>query len=65
MKIELKLPKIRLPSRETTYDFISELALLVGFFMFGYGIWLIYPPVMFIICGIGLFLFGFPRGRAE
>jgi len=65
MKINLKLPKIRLPSRDTTYDLISELAMLAGFCMFGYGIYLIYKPAMFIICGICLFLFGFPGRRAK
>jgi hypothetical protein len=65
MKIELKLPKIRLPSRPKVYDFISELAMLAGFLMFGGGLYLIYPPAMLIICGICLFLFGFPKGRAK
>ncbi len=65
MKINLKLPKIRLPSREKvrekTYDWMSELTMLAGFLLFGYGLWLIYPPACYIICGICLFLFGFPR----
>ncbi|MCK9518061.1 MAG: hypothetical protein M0R74_03375 [Dehalococcoidia bacterium] len=65
MKINLKLPKIRLPSRDTTYDLLSELAMLAGFFMFGYGLYLIYPPAMFIICGVCLFLFGYPKRRVK
>jgi hypothetical protein len=64
-KIWLKLLKIRLPSRNKTYDFISELAMLAGFFMFGYGLYLMYPPAMFIICGICLFVFGFPAKGAK
>jgi uncharacterized membrane protein len=63
MKINLKLPKIRLPSREKVYDFVSELAILAGFLMLGRGIYMIYKPAMFIICGIGLMWFGFPKTR--
>ena len=63
MKLALKLPNIRLPNREKTSDFISELAILAGFLMLGYGLYLIYPPAMFIICGACLMWFGFPRAR--
>ena len=60
-KMHLKLPRIRLPSTDKAYDWLSELAMLAGFFMLGYGIWLIYHPAMWIICGVILLLFGFPR----
>jgi uncharacterized membrane protein len=63
MKLALKMPNIRLPSREKTSDFISELAILAGFLMLGYGLYLIYPPAMFIICGACLIWFGFPKVR--
>ena len=59
-KMHLKLPRIRLPSKDTTYDWLSELAMLAGFLLFGYGLYLIYPPACYIICGISLFVFGFP-----
>ena len=65
MKLALKMPKVRLPSREKISDFISELAIVAGFLMLGYGIYLIYPPAMFIICGACLMWFGFPKGRAK
>ena len=64
MRLNLKLPKIRLPSAEKTYDLISELAMLAGFLLFGYGLYMVYPPACFIICGICIFIFGFP-GRAK
>ena len=64
-KLNLKLPKIRLPSSEKAYDWISELAMLAGFLMFGYGLYLVFPPAMFVICGICLFIFGFPARRAK
>jgi len=63
-RINLKLPKIRLPSNKV-YDWISEASMFAGFLMVGYGLWLIYKPLMFIVCGIALFLFGFPGRRAK
>lgn len=65
MKINLKLPQIRLPSKPQIYDSAAELAMLAGFFLFGYGLWLVYKPLMWIVCGICLFLFGFPGRRAK
>ena len=41
-KMHLKLPRIRLPSREKAYDWLSELAMLAGFLLFGYGLYLFY-----------------------
>jgi hypothetical protein len=40
--------------------FIRESCLLVGFFMLGYGMWLIYPPASFVICGTLLMWVGLP-----
>lgn len=38
---------------------LHELALIAGFFMAGYGLHQIYPPVAWIVCGLLLFFFGF------
>lgn len=43
-----------------TDDHIREACLLAGFCMFGYGLWQIYPPAMFIICGTMLMWAGLP-----
>lgn len=50
MKLKLKI----------TEDHIRETCLVAGLFMFGYGLWLVYPPAMFIICGILLMWMGMP-----
>lgn len=41
--------KIRLPTAH-------ELTALAGFCMAGYGLYLIYPPVMWLLCGIWLMI---------
>lgn len=51
-----KLPKIRLPSFKIKSETLQELALLAGFLMVLRGLWLIYPPAMWIIGGIYLML---------
>lgn len=55
-----QFPKIRLPA--ITDRFKQEAGLTVGFLLFGYGIYTIYPPAAFIICGAMLMYFFFPRG---
>jgi hypothetical protein len=47
------------------YDLVSELAMLAGFLLAAYGIYLIYTPAAFIFAGVGLFLFGFPARRLK
>lgn len=58
MKLPIKLPKIkiRLPSLKIKAQTIQELALLAGFLMLMRGLWLIYPPAMWIVGGIYLML---------
>lgn len=58
MKIPLKLPRIRLPSLKIQNDIIQELAMLAGFLMVMRGLWMIYPPVMWIVGGLWLALPG-------
>lgn len=55
-KLFSKLPKIRLPSLDIPSETVRTLAAVAGFFMALYGIWLIYPPAMWIIGGIYLML---------
>ncbi|MGO4181217.1 hypothetical protein AB4Z17_08555 [Paenibacillus sp. TAF43_2] len=46
------------------FDYISfarESCLVAGFFMLGYGIWSIYPPAAWIVCGGLLLWVGFPQ----
>ena len=38
----------------------KEAALIVGFFLFAYGIWLIFKPLSFILAGLILLWLGFP-----
>jgi hypothetical protein len=60
----MKLPRIRLPSRAKTLTIVREACLVAGFFMFARGLWLIYPPAMWIGCGTALVWCGLPpRGR--
>ncbi|MFA5385567.1 MAG: hypothetical protein WC364_13105 [Eubacteriales bacterium] len=54
----LKLPKIRLPSEEKRQDLIQETALIAGFFMLFYGLYQVWPPLAFVICGCFLMVFG-------
>lgn len=74
MKIDFKLPRIRLPAAQIKAKFralkakitpenVKETCLLVGFFMVLRGLWLIYPPAMWILGGAGLIWFGLP-GKA-
>lgn len=39
---------------------LKEAALIVGFFLFAYGIWLIFKPLSFIMAGLILLWVGFP-----
>lgn len=40
--------------------FIRETCLVAGFLLLGYGIWLVYPPAAFVICGGLLLWLGLP-----
>jgi quinol-cytochrome oxidoreductase complex cytochrome b subunit len=46
-----------------TYDILSELAMIAGFLLFVFGIYLIYPPAACVIGGAGLFALGFPASK--
>lgn len=59
------MPKIRLPSITIIENLVSEAAMVGGFLMLLKGIYMIYPPLMWIIGGILLFLFGFPARRGK
>ena len=39
-------------------DALKEIMILAGIIMLGYGFYLIYPPAMFVLCGLALILFG-------
>ncbi|ADU30988.1 hypothetical protein [Evansella cellulosilytica] len=41
-------------------DIIQDALLIIGFLLLCYGLWLIYPPIMFIIGGILLLKAGLP-----
>lgn len=63
MKSKLRFPRIRLPS----LPLLGDIAFLVaGVCMFARGLWLVYPPAMWIVCG-GLFIWwGLPpRGEGK
>jgi hypothetical protein len=44
-------------------DAIRELILVAGFFMLGYGLWRIYQPAAYIVCGTLLLWLGLPPRR--
>ncbi|ELK38811.1 hypothetical protein D478_27756 [Brevibacillus agri BAB-2500] len=52
----MKKPKI-------TLETAREACLLVGFFSLARGLWLIYPPAMWLVCGLLLLWVGFPPKR--
>jgi hypothetical protein len=52
------IKKIKIPDA-----FFSEACLVAGFLMLGYGIYLIFQPAAFIICGSLLLLLGLPPRR--
>ena len=66
--------KIRLPSAmrnltrmlkniKLSPEFIKETCLVAGFLMLLRGLWLIWPPAMWIIGGVCLMWFGLPGKR--
>jgi len=44
-------------------DWIQESAIIAGFFMFGFGLYQIYKPAMWVVCGIMLMLFGLREAK--
>lgn len=40
---------------------LKETCLVAGFLIYGYGAWLIWPPVAYITCGVLLVGIGLPR----
>lgn len=46
-------------------DAIREIILIAGFFLFGFGLWLIYQPAAFIVCGALLMWVGLPPRRRK
>lgn len=63
LKNRLRLPVIRMPERAKIENFVSDAAMIGGFLMLLKGLYMIYPPTMWIIGGILVFLFGFPARR--
>ncbi|MBO8169972.1 MAG: hypothetical protein H0Z35_12430 [Thermoanaerobacteraceae bacterium] len=59
-KLKFKLPKIRLPSRKTAQNIVQEAAFWAGLFMFGKGLYMIWPPLMWLIIGLGLIWVSLP-----
>ena len=37
---------------------IAEVLVVIGFIAFGYGLYKIYPPAMFVICGAIIMYYG-------
>lgn len=57
-----KFPRIRLPS--IPLPLLGDVALLIGgFVMVARGLWQVYEPAMWIICGAILLWAGYPRGK--
>lgn len=54
----MKKPKFKI-----RLDHIQELILVCGFLLSARGLWMIYPPSMYIICGVVLVWIGLPAIR--
>lgn len=46
-----------------TVETLREACLVVGFFGLARGLWMIYSPVMWIVCGLILLYVGLPPRR--
>jgi hypothetical protein len=58
MKVPIKFPRIRLPSVKIAATSIQELAMLAGFLMLLRGLWMWWPPLMWMLGGLWLMLPG-------
>jgi hypothetical protein len=56
LKIKIKLPKIKINDKQIQIFFV-----ILGFSSSIYGIWLIWPPVSFILGGIFMLWVFWPR----
>ena len=63
--MRLRLPKFKLPARRNVEETIAELELMAGFAMLFYGLYILFIPAAFIVCGILLILSGMPRKGAQ
>ncbi len=46
-----------------TIENLREVCLVAGFLLLGYGLWLIYQPACYMVCGILLLWLGLPPRR--
>lgn len=44
---------------------VREACLVAGFLLMGYGLWLVFPPAAFIICGALLIWVGLPPRQRQ
>lgn len=65
MRWKPRFPRIRLPSAGGWRGLLEDLLLLVGVAMLARGLWLIYPPVMWIFVGLLLMWAGLTPGRGK
>jgi len=59
LKNKDKTPK----TMNKTYDALSELAMMAGFLLFTFGVYLVWPPAACMVGGAGLFMLGFPSAK--
>ncbi len=54
-------------NKQKTYIFsiLPDILMIIGFISVGFGLYKVYPPAMWIICGGLLILLGFPKKGAE
>jgi len=43
------------------FAILPDILMIIGFISVAYGLWQIYQPAMFIICGALVILLGYPR----
>ena len=51
--------------KEEKTTIIAEIILLAGYVMLGVGLYMVYPPAMFIVCGSILMYVGWPKGGVK
>lgn len=61
----MKLPKIRMPSIRSSVALFDAAVVLIGIALIGKGLYMIYPPLMYIVIGTILAFPGWPKKEVK
>ena len=61
MTVKLKLPRFRVLKPRITTKHVKEACLAAGLLFLARGLWLIYPPAMWLVCGVVLIWLAMPE----